>query len=189
MRTAGFVLVGGRSTRMGQDKALLPWRHGTLVETLAQQVLHAAGNVALVGNKDAYSAAHLDFLFDLRPGLGPLSGIEAALESGRGELNLIVACDLALVETEWLSALLEAAKASQARCIIAQDRDGQAHPLCGVYHSNCLPVVKNALDQRRLKLMEVVEELAAERFQISAPIWNVNTPEEWQRCREIANGW
>ncbi len=41
---------------------------------------------------------------------------------------------------------------------------------------------------RRLKLMEVVEELRAEHFEFAAPIWNVNTPEEWQRCQEFANG-
>lgn len=199
MQTAGFILAGGRSARMGRDKALLPWRgmrrpsrgiksHGTLVETIAEHVRDAAGNVALVAKAEAYAGMGFDTVHDLRPGLGPLSGIEAALASGRGELNLILACDLPLIETDWLKRLIETAIRNDARCVVASDSQGRVHPLCGVYRTDCLPVVKDALDQGRLKLMDTVQELRAERMPIVSPIWNVNTPEEWQACQEVANG-
>ena len=174
---------------MGQDKALLPWRNQTLVENIAAKVRDAAGNVSLVGNPERYSAAHVSCLADHRPGLGPLSGIETALLTDCADLNLIVACDLPFLETDWLKSLIRAAANSRSRCVVATDETGRVHPLCGVYHASCLPTVQHALDRGRLKLMELIEELGAEYVEVHAPIWNVNTPEEWQRCRELANGW
>lgn len=188
MRTAGFVLVGGRSSRMGRDKALLPWRNQTLVENIAAKVRDAAGSVALVGRLAFHKMSLLECFADLRPGLGPLSGVETALASGRGDLNVIVACDLPLLETDWLKLLIRTAQARQVMCVIARDTNGRTHPLCGVYHANCLATVRNALDNGQLKLMEITEELGAEYVELPASIWNVNTPEEWRRCQEVANG-
>jgi molybdopterin-guanine dinucleotide biosynthesis protein A len=188
MRTAGFVLVGGRSSRMGQDKALLPWRNETVVQNIAAKVKDAAGSVAVIGRAELEGFAADDCLADLRPGLGPLAGIETALTSSRGELNLIVACDLPQVETEWLNNLIQHAKTRQRKCVIAKDAEGRVHPVCGVYRKDCLPAIQNALDAGRLKLMEIVEELGAEHVTVPAPLWNVNTPEDWQHCMEFANG-
>ena len=188
MRTAGFVLVGGRSSRMGRDKALLPWRDGTLVEGIAAHVRDAAGNVALVGRPEFSEVPFIECIPDLRPGFGPLSGIETALATGRGELNLIHACDLFVSEHGWLKKLFEAAETSGAKCVITMDGDGRLHPLCAVYHSDCLAEIQKALDNNQLKLMDVVEELGAERLGLSGAVWNLNTPENWQVLQEVTNG-
>ena len=188
MRAAGFVLVGGRSSRMGRDKALLPWRDQTLAEGIAAQVRNAAGNVALVG-RDAHEITSIECLPDLHPGLGPLSGIETALASGRGDLNLIHACDLFIPETGWLKQLLKTAEMNRAPCVVTVDKDGRTHPLCGVYRADCLSPIQKALDGRRLRLMDLIEELGVEQARFSGPIWNLNTPEDWQTLQEVANGW
>lgn len=188
MKAAGFILVGGMSTRMGQNKALLRWQNQTLFESIAARVREAAGSVALVGKLDSDTTASFECISDMRTGLGPLAGIEAALMSGRGQSNLILACDLPFIKTASLKLLLKAAEDRQSKCIVAQDENGRVHPLCGVYRSDCLPVVSRALDTGRLKVMETVEELGAERVELAVPIWNVNTPEEWKRCQELANG-
>ena len=187
MRAAGFVLVGGRSSRMGRNKALLPWRDSTLVHEIAAKVLAAAGSVALVGPSQFPDAPRFDCVADLRPGFGPLSGIEGALASGRGELNLIVSCDLPLLDTQWLKHLLEEARSRNEKCLMSEDSEGRLHPLCAVYRSDCLPAVRMALDSGHLRLMDVVEELGAAHVRMSAPLWNVNTPEDWERYREFAN--
>jgi molybdenum cofactor guanylyltransferase len=85
MQTAGFVLVGGDSSRMGRDKALLPLKSGLLIHELAGKVADASGTAALIGEPARYRHLEIDCLADLRPGMGPLAGIETALESGRGE--------------------------------------------------------------------------------------------------------
>jgi molybdenum cofactor guanylyltransferase len=176
--TAGFVLVGGRSSRMGRDKALLPWNSRPMVEEIAEGVAAAAGSVALVGEPERYGNLDFERIADLRCAMGPLAGIEAALASGRAELNLIIACDMPSVETCWLVRLLQMAESSASQCV-ATCHSSMIHPLCAVYRSNCLAKVRSALDARRLKTQELLRELDTINIESGGTIWNVNTPEEW----------
>jgi len=164
---------------MGRDKALLPLKSGLLIEEVTAKVTAAAGTLALIGEPERYRHLGLDCLADLRSGMGPLAGIEAALESGRGALNLIVACDMPGLETDWLCRLLRKARESDALCVASAERSGIVHPLCAVYRSNCLPVVRKALDAGRLKLLDLLGELDASALEISTEVWNINTPQQW----------
>ena len=124
---------------------------------------------------------------DLHPGLGPLAGIEAALESKRGELNLIVACDMPDLERASLLKILERAEMNDAHCVAARDENGLIHPLCAVYRSSCLPVIRAALEAGRLTLFDVLEQLGAVTMEIGQRISNVNTPEEWDLWQQRAH--
>jgi molybdenum cofactor guanylyltransferase len=164
---------------MGQDKALLPWNSHALVEEVAATVRNVAGNVALVGQPARYAALAYDCLPDLRPGSGPLAGIEAALAARRASLNLIVACDMPGIETGWLLELLRCAKDATALSTVVRDEQGMVHPLCAVYHSACLPAVRKALDEGRLRARDLVQELHAEFFDLPGALHNLNTPQDW----------
>lgn len=184
MRTAGFVLVGGLSTRMGQDKALLSMDSRPLVADVARDVAVATGSAVLIGSPERYGHLGFECLPDLRPGLGPLAGIEAALASSRGDLNLVVACDMPGLTAPFLEKLLRRAVETGALSVVTRDTTGVVHPLCAVYRTTCLPVVQRALDRRRLRLKDMVEELQAIPFDIDEIVWNVNTPQEWSAWRE-----
>lgn len=184
MRAAGFVLVGGRSSRMGQDKALLQRSSGLLVEEVAEQVRAATGSVALIGDPHRYQHLGYECLPDRHPGLGPLAGIEAALLSGRGDRNLIVACDMPGLQSEWLQRLLAKSAKTDSLCTVLVDGDGVIQPLCAVYRSGCLPAIQSAIGERRLKLQDVVDEFSPQTVAISQPVSNVNTPEEWAAWQE-----
>lgn len=181
MRAAGFVLVGGHSSRMGRDKARLLLDSHLLVEDVAAKVAKVAGNVALVGHPARYSDLSFEVIPDLQPGLGPLAGIEAALAKARAELNLIVACDMPGLACEWLDCLLATAEQSAALCLAAEDMSGCLHPLCAVYRTSCLPIVEDALAARRLKVLDLLSTLHATAVKMPAPLHNVNTPEDWRR--------
>ncbi len=179
MRTAGFVLVGGMSTRMGQDKALLSWDSQYLVEKIAATVAAATGTVTLVGRPERYGHLNIPCIPDSRDGQGPLAGIEAALQSGQAEWNLIVSCDMPDISSAVLSFLLEKARETSASCVAAEDATGQIHPLCAVYHRRCLPIIRRSLAEGRLKLMKVLEDLGAEYLPVPTGLVNINTPEDW----------
>lgn len=169
---------------MGQDKALLQRRSGLLVEEVAEQVRAAAGSVALIGDPQRYQHLGYECLPDRHPGLGPLAGIEAALLSGRGDRNLVVACDMPGLQSAWLQRLLAESAGTNSHCTALVDSDGVIQPLCAVYRSDCLPAIQNAIRERRLRLLDVVDELSARAVAISQPVANVNTPEEWAAWQE-----
>src|SRR5215467_1472498 len=101
---SGFILAGGRSRRMGRDKALLDW-HGTpLLNHMTTLLGYATDNVKVVGR---------DHFPDRVPGLGPLSGIETALTLTSTDNNLIVAVDLPLLTKDFVIFLRRAAERSK----------------------------------------------------------------------------
>lgn len=175
MFAAGFVLVGGKSRRMGVDKALLPWANGVLAQHVAACVAQASGSAALVGDPARYSFLGYDCIPDLRPGLGPLSGLDAILAAKRAERNLVLACDTPQISVPHLQHLLE----MPGQCVVTQDETNRLHPLCAVYEFTCLPAIREALDNGHYKLLDVVAALHPVIVRYPGTLVNLNTREDF----------
>lgn len=180
MQMAGFVLAGGRSRRMGQNKALMDFGGLPMVVHVARIVARVADPVTLVGTPAAYGGVGIRTIGDLRPGRGPLAGIEAALCDSQSDWSLIVACDLPRIAEAHLQAL-GAALSTDHDVVIPVHEDGKLEPLCAVYHRRCLPAVENALNQNRLKVLDLLEQFALWKVPVGRAdaFLNVNTQEDW----------
>jgi len=176
---AGFVLAGGQSSRMGRNKALLPWKGSTLIQSVAREVFQAAGSVTLVGPPEVYGNLGFPVLPDRIPGCGPLGGLHAALSAGFAEWNLVVACDMPAITHMMLADLLAAAEASGAEALVPASGVGW-QPLCAVYHARLLPLVESAIQAKRLKMHDFVSSIQARFWPAPDPslFRNVNTPEQ-----------
>lgn len=170
---------------MGQDKALLQFQGVPLISHVARAVREAAGSVVLVGNPERYGFLGYPVLRDRLPRRGPLGGIYTALRASTTDWNLVVACDMPGISTPVLTALLDRAAQSTRPCVTAQGSTGEPEPLCAVYHRGCLPVLAQALRDKRFKMKDLVRELDAEA-QVVEPVAlaNVNTPAEWKEFEE-----
>jgi len=164
---------------MGQNKARLRVDSRLLVELVASQVAEVAESVTLIGNPQAFSDLPFECLADLRPGHGPLAGLETALWNSLAEFNFVTSCDMPGIRPGDLRRLLAVCRQTHSLCALARDADGRRHPLCAVYRGDCLPFVRAALDAGRLRLLELVEELRAVEVPIDSVLHNLNTPEEW----------
>lgn len=182
MDVAGFVLAGGRSSRMGRDKALLPYRGTVLLDWIARQVSQAAGSAVIVGHPDRYGALGWPVIADLRPDCGPLAGIEAALEHSRADLNLIVACDLPGLAAPLLAELLEQAARRDCDCLLPISPSGPKVALCGVWRRRTLRDVRWCLDRDLRSLAALYCRLTLDLLSVEDGVWqaNVNTPEDWR---------
>ncbi|MBV9302808.1 MAG: molybdenum cofactor guanylyltransferase [Acidobacteriaceae bacterium] len=183
MQRAGYVLVGGASSRMGCDKALLPYRSSTLVEHIAGTVRSVAGSVTLIGPPERYGTLSLPIISDRETGYGPLGGIITALAQSAAEANLIVACDMPNVDAEVLAELFEAAEASPAlwECVAPRSTSG-LEPLCAVYHRRALPKLMQAIEAHELKLRSILEKLTVLEVEGMAQdqFRNLNSPEDFR---------
>lgn len=175
-RTSGYVLAGGRSSRMGTDKGSLPWRGTTLIRYVATEVEAAAGSVTIVGGGPIIGYGVLS---DALAGAGPLGGIAAALEDTRAEWNLIVACDMPGIRRVALARLLQEAKDDVTLPVTS---DGRMHPLCAVWHRSAGPAVRQAVVGGVRRVTDVVKMLRFQTVVLEDGVMaNVNTPEEWAR--------
>src|SRR5262245_20962580 len=134
MHHAGYVLAGGRSSRMGSDKALLPFGGGTLLEHVAQVVHQAVGNVTVIGPQSRYGRLGLQVIEDVHPNAGPLGGIQTALRHSPAEWSLVVACDMPGLTVVFLSWLIAAATASAAQAVLPTVDGERLEPICAMYH-------------------------------------------------------
>jgi molybdopterin-guanine dinucleotide biosynthesis protein A len=175
---AGFVLVGGRSSRMGRDKAHLPYGGGTLAAHVAAAVTEAAGSAVLIGDPGRYSGLGYPVIGDVASGAGPLAGICAALETTSAEWNLIVACDMPGVTAGFLKELLGAAAGD---CTMAAGPSRRPEPLCGVWRRRCVGPLRQALDGGIRKITSALAGLQVQTHFVAdeALLRNLNTPEEW----------
>ena len=175
------MLTGGISSRMGQDKALLPFRGGVLAGHVAATVATAAGSVALIGNPQKYGHLGYPVLPDRRPGAGPVGGIESALSYTAADWNLVVACDMPGISAAFLRGLLDAAESLNADALVPAGPSGRLEPLSAVYHRRCLETLRHALEAGVRKVTDALAGLEVARWAVDdvACFENLNTPEEW----------
>lgn len=194
---AGFVLTGGKSSRMGRDKALLELGGQPLAVRIAERLRPVVGEVALISNLGRHGQLGLRVFADRVAGRGPLGGIVTALENTRCDWNLIVACDLPFLDTGFLRVLLErAVMDSEADAVVPKTADGW-QPLCAAYHRRCLPILEIFLASDNPKVARTFEYLNVrimapdelEKFAFPARLFeNMNTPEDYREAGRLLKG-
>jgi len=158
---AGYVLAGGRSTRMGQDKALLQMGGMSLVERAVQKLRCVVTDVSIL-SRSSELALFAPLVSDLRENCGPLGGIEAALANTRREWVLIMPVDMPFVPAallrHWMDDVL---RQSRARVSLFSVEGGVQPALC-MLHREVAPYLQSALEQLRFKLYPELEHAALE---------------------------
>jgi molybdopterin-guanine dinucleotide biosynthesis protein A len=156
----GFVLAGGRSTRMGQDKALLQLAGRPLLEIALDKLralpLAAAPRIVAVRSD---LSSHAAVIADLQPGCGPLSGIEAALAASIRPLNVFLPVDLPLLPPHFLLWMLRRAEITGAVMTVPR-MNGRPQPLCAVYHRDLVGHISASLRAGDYKVVPVVMDAA-----------------------------
>ena len=182
LRRAGYVLAGGRSSRMGRDKALLPVNQAgeIMIDRVARLVLATAGNVTLIGPPERYSRLGYRVVSDKIENCGPLGGLYTSLNMTDADWNLIAACDMPDLTAGLLENLFATAESSEADCVVPQSAAG-LDPLCAVYHRRCAAAAKSAIDRKSLKMHNFISNLQVVFLPVSdsTALRNINTPEEW----------
>jgi molybdenum cofactor guanylyltransferase len=186
-----FVLAGGKSTRMGTDKAFLRWQEGTLLDHILDVAHELTPHVRIVADREKFARYATVVIEDIYPGCGPLGGIHAALSSTSSEWNLMLAVDLPLVNQPLLSYLVARAQKSDATVTVPKVGGG-LQPLCAVYRSAFAELAKRSLEAGENKIdrlfarvkTQTIEEEELLRAGFSREAFrNVNTPEDLEDVR------
>lgn len=143
-----YLLAGGLSRRMGQDKANLELAGKPLVVHMLGKLAHLGLESGLCGNRP--DLAHLAPLlpdpgFPGKGGVGPLGGILAALEASPSALNLFLAVDMPGIPIGFLRWIIDRAERTQSPATVPFV-SGRAQPLCAVYHRDLAEGIRQSLE-------------------------------------------
>ena len=189
MKTVCVILAGGASRRMGQDKAGLLLGGETFLSRLIRTYSPAFSVYVSVGAAGKFPLDGAKEIVDIHPGMGPLSGLEAAFYRTDAEAVFLTATDLPFGTLALAQKLLELLGEADA-CVIRR-KDGQAEPAFGIYRRSCLPAVQICLAENRRAFRGLfshvnvrwVEEPELQEFSLERLLQNVNTPEEYESAR------
>jgi molybdenum cofactor guanylyltransferase len=183
---AVFILAGGKSTRMGTDKAFVTLEGRTLLSRMLDLARSVTPAVSIVGAREKY-APFAPVVEDIFPDCGPLGGIHSALCASQKDLNLILAVDVPFVSLALLQYLVRRARgAPSAMVTVARSSQGW-QPLCAVYRRSFAGVAERALREGRYKISALFEEVPSEVITPSdleasgfaeRIFRNLNTPED-----------
>jgi molybdopterin-guanine dinucleotide biosynthesis protein A len=191
----GFILAGGASRRMGEDKAALLYDGRSFVAHIAQTLMAVTRRVSIVGALPPKDAGRLPFVPDIYAQWGALGGLHAALAACQTEWAAVVACDLPLVSAALLQHLASLREDFDA--VAPVQADGYPQALCAFYRvAKCRDCAQQliASGERRPRTLlravrtrwvtpaEITDLPNAERL-----LLNVNTPLEYGEIQSRAN--
>jgi molybdopterin-guanine dinucleotide biosynthesis protein A len=185
---AAYILVGGKSSRFGSDKALVEIDGRPLVLHLAGLARQVAGSTTLVGPPARYEHLGLPVIPDTHQEIGPLAGILAALEHSSEPWNLVLACDMPHLTPAFLEFLFTRAEQSRRESCLPVSPGGLDEPLCAVYAKRAADAIRREIEKgtrkitRALDAVGVCRLLPAEYAHLDSTgklFTNVNTPADW----------
>ena len=207
----GYVLAGGRSSRMGVDKAELRVGGRSLLEVAIGTLRSFCAEVVVVGEREAVPAG-VRVIADVHRGCGPLGGIEAGLRDAGEAAAVFLPVDMPFVPAELLRRMVARWESSGCAVCFAVV-DGRTQPLVSLMRPSVLPEVEAALRRGEYKVGRVLEGAAGEalRTEIATtaregvwPVWvpgdaewaerelwfaNLNTPEEFAAAGRWRGEW
>lgn len=182
----GYILAGGKSSRMGRDKGLLEFNGKAIIQHIIEQLQPAVSQIVIIANNAEYEKFGLTVIPDKIKDIGPAGGIYTALTHSNTQRNFILSCDLPFVTTKAIEFIIQHIAAAQ---IILPVHQGQLEPLFGVYSKSCLLQWSELIRQGFLKLQEMVTHFDLVKLDIAGnllfddPLFlNVNTPEEYKKA-------
>lgn len=182
------IIAGGKSSRMGRDKALLPVGGKPMAQLLVDRFRADGFAVALsVARKGQFPIEGAAELTDAFPGMGPLNGIVAAFSETDAQQILLVAADMPKAAPA-LARRLEALRGDCDACVIRRE-DGTVETLFGIYTRACCAEALRCLESGRRSIRAVLDSVRVRYVTESElPGWpladilsNLNTPEDYAR--------
>ncbi|MBM4761603.1 molybdenum cofactor guanylyltransferase [Bacillus sp. B15-48] len=193
MRAGAILLSGGKSSRMGTNKALLPFNEQTNIERISQELKSMFDEIILVTNDpDSYEFLNIRMVSDIYPGKGPLAGIHAGLIASDYEENIVVACDMPFVSAELAANLVKNLKHYDA---LVPFIGGRRHPLMAAYQKRIIPEIELSIKEDRLKMLFLFDKLNVrfvdeEELQSLTDVhfdkvfYNMNYPDEYEHAKK-----
>ncbi len=188
MREVAVLLAGGKSSRMGQDKALLPFGgYDTLAEYQYRRLSKIFDRV-YIATKVAKFDFDVPLILDRYPEASPLVALISTFETFSYEHIFFLSVDAPFVSTEVIDRLYETMEALGGDVVVASSKEG-LEPLCAIYRSSILKEAKTLLlaGEHRLKTLLSRLDVREVCFEDVSLFVNLNYPNEYQSAYRLSS--
>lgn len=188
------IIAGGKSSRMGRDKAFVELGGKTMIERVIERSaeLGQSETILITNIPDDYRHLDMPMFTDVLPDKGSLGGIYTALTVAEGPHVLVLACDMPFISTGMLRYMI--AQMDDVSDIVVPRVDGYPQGMHAIYKKTCLRPIREQLDDDRLKIIRFYDKMRVRYLDEAdyAPFdpegrsfTNLNTPEELAQARAI----
>lgn len=193
IQATGVILAGGKSKRMGTDKAFLEVGREAMIQRVASELKRVFAEIMISGgNEETGRRLGLKVVSDLIIGGGPMSGIHASLCGASFPKCMVTPCDMPFASAELMRFMMTQAEGYD----VAVPRHGiHLQPLFAVYSKSCIGVIEQSLLATRYKIADlysllrvnyVNEKSLRALADIDTVFFNVNTPVDLNKAREMS---
>jgi len=181
------VLAGGQSSRMGQDKASLPWDDRDILGSLLHRFLPLSDDVVVVSNAVRKIPENVRQVADIIPAKGPLSGLHAGLLSAHHDLVFVTACDVPFLAPELVLQLVQAVGKTDGSAVVYKNK---IEPLLACYRKSCAAVIEKLLKIKQYRVTDFLAQINwAAVHQLDelddCCFMNVNTDDDYKKAKAI----
>ena len=173
----GIILSGGKSSRMGKDKALLLYKNKTFLEHVVCAIKPLVDDILIISNNKEHQADDCTTIPDLILNSGPIAGIYTGLKHTNTENNLVLSCDIPLVQTSILELIIKNDEPDKDVVQIIDDQN--IMPLIALYKKRIAPFLLSELKTGERRLVKSINKLNKKNISVTKDqhncLININT--------------
>lgn len=189
-----IIIAGGKSLRIGENKALLKFNGFTLIDLIVNKLITKFKHIIVsTNNPEQYSflGEKVIFVKDKYTDRGGLEGIYRGLITSKSEYNFVVSCDLPFLNMDLIGYIWE--KRKNFDVVVIKRNNDEIEPFYGVYSKNCISKIKKNLEQRNLRIISFYPEVRVKyinekeilKFDLNLSLFNLNTLDDYKKALEI----
>jgi len=196
-----IILAGGKSSRLGRNKALQAIGAKSLIQWVIDRVAILSTEIVIATARGesipCSSTARIRTVADIYPGKGPLVGIHSGLVASSSSRAIVVGCDTPFLSVRLLEYMAQTPATFDV--VVPRIKD-KVEPLCAVYSKNCVAPIRELMSQDEHKIVELfpmvrvryIEEDEIDSFDPEhLSFFNINSQDDLDRARRLAaeKGW
>ena len=177
---SAVILAGGLSSRMGEDKSMLSIDDQPLISIIADQLKPVFDEV-VIGTNDIkkFNFLNLRIIQDIEKNKGPLMGILSCLKSSNSDINFITACDIPLMNLQFIKDMIHIAK--DYDIVVPVSAKNKYETLFAVYNKRITGIVEDTIKSNKSRIIEIFDKLNVHFIKFKNRDWyyNLNTKQNY----------
>ena len=187
-----IILSGGKSTRMGVNKAFVELMGKSLIEIAIERVKRHVGRIAISANTGEYDLLGYPVIPDRVKNTGPAGGLLSCFSTIKSKHFFVLSCDMPFIPEALIPALLDYREGAG---ICLPSLNGFIQPLCGYYSSATSGIFRDFAGKGNYKMMDIVRAADTRILKIEDQSWlkydylfnNINTPADLEAAKDMLN--